>query len=294
ADEPAATATATAPAAKDALPATATGTALPQPAAALPDAKPADTAATTATAAASAPQDGHATAVNDFSAALAAHQAADTNADTGAGAAAKVQPDLRQPAGVERTQESRAPAIRAVEANAAASVPAPVAQAQLASAKAAEAVAANQLPARVGTTAWDQQLGQKVVWMVAGGEQSASLTLNPPDLGPMQVVLNVSNDQASASFTAAQPEVRQALEAALPRLREMMSEAGIQLGSATVSAEMSGQQQAFDQARAAQQGNGGNGRGGRGQGGNGDGVNIGNDATPAPRRTVLGAVDTFA
>jgi flagellar hook-length control protein FliK len=100
---------------------------------------------------------------------------------------------------------------------------------------------ADKLTPAVGTPAWDQALGQKIVWMAQGGEQSASLTMNPPDLGPMQVVLSVSNNQATVEFMAAQPEVRQALEAALPRLRDMMSESGIQLGQANVSA--GGQQQ---------------------------------------------------
>jgi flagellar hook-length control protein FliK len=99
----------------------------------------------------------------------------------------------------------------------------------------------DKLTPAVGTPAWDQALGQKIVWMAQGGEQSASLTMNPPDLGPMQVVLSVSNNQATVEFMAAQPEVRQALEAALPRLRDMMSESGIQLGQANVSA--GGQQQ---------------------------------------------------
>lgn len=94
-----------------------------------------------------------------------------------------------------------------------------------------------RLAPSVGTTAWGQALGDKLVWMAAGAQQTASLTLNPPNLGPLQIVLNLSNDQATASFFSAQPEVRQALEAAFPRLREMMNEAGIQLGQATVSAD---------------------------------------------------------
>lgn len=97
--------------------------------------------------------------------------------------------------------------------------------------------AANRLAPSVGTAAWGQALSEKVVWMAAGTQQTASLTLNPPNLGPLQIVLNISNEQATASFFSAQPEVRQALEAAFPRLREMMSEAGIQLGQATVSAD---------------------------------------------------------
>lgn len=106
---------------------------------------------------------------------------------------------------------------------------------------------AEKLTPPVGTPAWDQALGQKVVWMVAGDQQSASLTLNPPDLGPLQVVINVSNSQANATFTAAQPEVRQALEAALPKLRDMLGEAGIQLGQASVNSGSPNQQSAPDQ-----------------------------------------------
>jgi flagellar hook-length control protein FliK len=100
----------------------------------------------------------------------------------------------------------------------------------------------DKLTPAVGSPAWDQALGQKVVWMVAGEQHSASLTLNPPDLGPMQVVLHVSNGHADAAFTSNQPEVRQALEAAMPKLREMMSDAGIQLGQATIGMSMPQQQ----------------------------------------------------
>lgn len=118
----------------------------------------------------------------------------------------------------------------------------------------------NKLAPQVGSPDWSQALGQKVVWMVQGAQQSATLILNPPDLGPMQVTLNVSNNQATANFTAHQPEVRHALEAAMPRLREMLNEAGIQLGQSSVSAGTSNQQNAFSEQRqngrqASQNGN---------------------------------------
>ncbi|MHB1216215.1 MAG: flagellar hook-length control protein FliK [Thiobacillus sp.] len=98
-------------------------------------------------------------------------------------------------------------------------------------------VASPKLTPTLGTTAWTQALGEKVVWMAAGAQQSATLTLNPPNMGPLQIVLNLSNEQATASFFSAQPDVRHALEAAFPRLKEMMNEAGIQLQQATVSAD---------------------------------------------------------
>ncbi len=123
----------------------------------------------------------------------------------------------------------------------------PMQNAALQAAQSHAAHAGEKLTPPVGTPAWDQALGQKVVWMVAGEQQSASLTLNPPDLGPLQVVLNVSNSHASATFTAAQPEVRQALEAALPKLRDMLGEAGIQLGQATVNSGSPNHHSAPDQ-----------------------------------------------
>lgn len=128
---------------------------------------------------------------------------------------------------------------------------APLQQAALTMAQAVSGHPQEKLTPAVGTAAWDQALGQKVVWMTAGGQQTASLTLNPPDLGPLQVVLNISNDQANATFTAAQPEVRQALEAALPKLREMMGDAGIQLGEATINAGTANQHGAS--SRSSQQ-----------------------------------------
>jgi len=155
-------------------------------------------------------------------------------------------------------------------------------------AAAAVAVPADKLTGRVGTPTWDQQLGQKVVWMAAGGDQSATLTLNPPDLGPVQVVLTVTNDQADAAFMSAQPEVRQALEAAMPRLREMMSEAGIAFGNATVSAGTPEQQHNGERAASGE-------RRGNGQGGGVSGGEIAIAPAAGGRsRPSLSAVDTFA
>lgn len=170
-----------------------------------------------------------------------------------------------------------------------------LAQAQPAVMEAVQAAAgaADRLSARVGTDAWENQVGQKIVYMAGSEEQTASLTLNPPDLGPLQVVLSVSNDQASVTFSANQEEVRQALEDALPRLREMMSESGIALGNATVNAGMPDGRQGQEQAARNAGGFGSNGRG-RGESGN-----TVEDATarPVTRTAILGdrgMVDTFA
>ncbi|MCU6435391.1 flagellar hook-length control protein FliK [Undibacterium sp. Jales W-56] len=151
----------------------------------------------------------------------------------------------------------------------------------------AGAAAAEHLAPRVGSSAWDQAVGQKVVWMVAGGEQTAELTLNPPDLGPLQIVLSVSNDQASATFSSAQPEVREALESALPKLRQMMSEAGVQLSGFSVNSQASQQ--------SNPQSNGRSSFSSSRQAGNSSETDTGSTITTIKRSmTKIGGVDTFA
>jgi flagellar hook-length control protein FliK len=97
------------------------------------------------------------------------------------------------------------------------------------------------LEPRLGSAGWDSALGQKVVWMASQQQQIAELSLNPPDLGPLQIVLSINNDQASAMFVSHNADVRQALEAALPRLKEMMADSGISLGNTTISSDSSQQ-----------------------------------------------------
>ncbi|MEW5943378.1 MAG: flagellar hook-length control protein FliK [Pseudomonadota bacterium] len=99
----------------------------------------------------------------------------------------------------------------------------------------------------VGAAAWGDALGQKVVWLASQNQQVAELHLNPPSLGPLEVRLSISNDQASALFVSHHPAVRDAIESAMPRLRDMLADNGIMLGNATVSAESFTRQQAFQQ-----------------------------------------------
>ncbi len=108
----------------------------------------------------------------------------------------------------------------------------------------------NMIEASPGKPGWNQEIGQKVVWMLGAKEQSATLTLNPPDLGPLQVVIHVHNDQANATFTSDNAEVRQALQDGMAHLREKMNELGIQLGRADVN---SGEQMQRQFQQASQQ-----------------------------------------
>ncbi|MDD3481942.1 flagellar hook-length control protein FliK [Azovibrio restrictus] len=97
---------------------------------------------------------------------------------------------------------------------------------------------------------WSQEFGEKIVWMARNDQQQAQLSLNPAHLGPLQITLSLDSDQASANFTAATPEVRQAIEDALPRLREMLASAGISLGQTQVGTQAQQEQAQERQDRA--------------------------------------------
>jgi flagellar hook-length control protein FliK len=101
-----------------------------------------------------------------------------------------------------------------------------------------------RLEPRVGSAAFSEALGDRVTWMAKNDLQSAELHLNPPDLGPLQVVVDVNRDQAAAFFSSPHADVRQAIEEALPRLREMFAQSGIQLGNASVGSDPRPRQEA--------------------------------------------------
>ena len=139
--------------------------------------------------------------------------------------------------------------------------------------------------------AWPAEFGQKVVWLANQDRQSAQITLNPPDLGPIELSLNVKNDQATAAFTSANSEVREAIELALPRLREMLAGVGVELGQTNVSAE------SFRQQAESNNGNQGN-RSNRADAGDANAPGSGQlRGESMPGRNIQrgnGLVDTFA
>lgn len=118
-----------------------------------------------------------------------------------------------------------------------------------------QALRAPETPTQVAVDAEVQSprfagdLGGQIVWLASRQTQVAEISLNPPNLGPLEVRLSLSDAGSGVQFFSPHAQVREAVEAALPRLRELMADAGIQLGDAQVR----------DQALARQ------GQGGQGQ-----------------------------
>ncbi|MDR2014650.1 MAG: flagellar hook-length control protein FliK [Azoarcus sp.] len=90
------------------------------------------------------------------------------------------------------------------------------------------------IPAGAGQRAWAEEIGNRVMWMLGRAESRAELILTPPLLGKVEVSIHLSGDQGTARFLASSQPVREALEQAMPRLRELLEQAGISLGEASV------------------------------------------------------------
>lgn len=107
---------------------------------------------------------------------------------------------------------------------------------------------ANAMTLPLGAEGWGQELGNRVQWLVGQNVQAAELRINPPHLGPVEIRISVDQDQASVSFTAQHSVTRDAIEAAIPRLRDMLGDNGLNLANVNVSS----QSQSFADQRGQQ------------------------------------------
>ncbi|MFB2773830.1 flagellar hook-length control protein FliK [Shewanella xiamenensis] len=82
---------------------------------------------------------------------------------------------------------------------------------------------------------------QQLVTMVSQGIQQAEIRLDPPELGHMIVKIQVHGDQTQVQFHVAQAQTRDVVEQAIPRLRELLQEQGMQLADSHVSQGDQGQ-----------------------------------------------------
>ncbi|MCH7422866.1 flagellar hook-length control protein FliK [Shewanella sp. ZOR0012] len=82
---------------------------------------------------------------------------------------------------------------------------------------------------------------QQLVTMVSQGIQQAEIRLDPPELGHMIVKIQVHGEQTQVQFHVAQTQTRDVVEQAIPRLRELLQEQGMQLADSHVSQGDQGQ-----------------------------------------------------
>lgn len=82
---------------------------------------------------------------------------------------------------------------------------------------------------------------QQLMTMVSQGVHHAEIRLDPAELGQMMVRVQVQGDQTQVQFQVTQHQTRDLIEQAIPRLRELLSEQGMQLTDSHVSQQDAGQ-----------------------------------------------------
>ncbi|GDX84357.1 hypothetical protein LBMAG43_03990 [Methylococcaceae bacterium] len=100
--------------------------------------------------------------------------------------------------------------------------------------------------------AWNQEMGERIVWMSNQGISSAEIKMNPQNMGPITVRIDMNQDQATISFTVQNSEVHTALEASIPKLREMLGSQNVTLADVNVSQQSSSNTNS-DSSRSQQQ-----------------------------------------
>ena len=96
--------------------------------------------------------------------------------------------------------------------------------------------------------AWPSQLGQQLIQFAQrGGEHQVKMQLHPAELGPLSITLKVTEQGTQAHFLSSHAPVRQAIEQAIPQLREALAEQGISLGETSVGEQQNPNEQAFAQ-----------------------------------------------
>lgn len=92
------------------------------------------------------------------------------------------------------------------------------------------------LPSHPLDAAFAGDVAAEVKLMADGGLNQAELRLNPAELGPVHIRLELQANTADVQFTAAHATTREGLSQALPQLRELLAGQGLQLGQAGVGA----------------------------------------------------------
>jgi flagellar hook-length control protein FliK len=138
------------------------------------------------------------------------------------------------------------------------------------------------LPAPPGSADFAPQLGSILTTFVKGGVQHALLQLNPAEMGPVHVQIQLDGSAAQVHLAADDAATRQALQQAMPLLAASLREAGLTLAGGGVF-EQAGQSREQARGDAAR----GTGAGGLREPPSADGTAV---ALPARRRGVVDLV----
>ena len=87
----------------------------------------------------------------------------------------------------------------------------------------------------LGESGWDGELLGRVNMLVKGGIQEAKIQLSPPEMGRLEIKVSTEGDSAKIMFSVDNIAAKDAIEQAIPRLRELLEQGGLQLAHSEVA-----------------------------------------------------------
>ena len=98
---------------------------------------------------------------------------------------------------------------------------------------------------------WKPAFASSVRMLVNDGVPAAALHLNPAELGPIEVRIQLVDQRASISFTVSNPTAGAAIQSAMADLRDQLAQSGIQLGQTSVGSNGQNPQQPHESTDAS-------------------------------------------
>ena len=103
------------------------------------------------------------------------------------------------------------------------------------------------LSVAVNQRGWGDAFSSRIQWLASNNVNTAEIRLDPAHLGKIEVQIDLSGPEAKVIFNAEHAQAREALDNAMPRLREMMSESGFQ----QLNVDISGQERKGEERHAS-------------------------------------------
>jgi len=86
-----------------------------------------------------------------------------------------------------------------------------------------------------------EALGQRLAAQIARGDWNVELTLKPQDLGNIEIKLDMKQGNLEASFNASEAMTRDLIVDGLPRLKETLTQSGMEVAQVNVNVRQDGQ-----------------------------------------------------
>ncbi len=96
-------------------------------------------------------------------------------------------------------------------------------------------VVKESITSAIGSAQWQEDFCEQILSFGQNQIQHAQLNLNPPELGPLQVHIEINQQEAKVHFVSSHAMVRDSIESANQRLREVFQGSGLSLANVNVS-----------------------------------------------------------